>query len=381
MSYTALLNGLAEEILLPEDWEALFASTPRATFVPDVIWTWDAQQARYRRTDRNKNPRRWARLVNSREVVVTQLDDGQDDGPGLATSSSSMPEVVATMLAADDLQPGQRVFEIGGGGGWTAALRKKRVGPTGLVVTTETDPHLAKTCAANLARHGADVTVLHADGAAGHPDLGPYDRTCSTAAVQRVPAAWIAQTRPGGLITTPFHTSLADFGLLKLTVADDGQSASGTFAGTVSFMWLRQQRPPGTPDTPASDDEPRVTTARTLPSYLSNRRAARLYIGLRTPGVHYRLAWNPPDQWETSRIRLWAADGSKAIALANPPYTVYERGPRSLWHDVVEPHLADWVALQQPRLDQIGMSVTADGTHTLWTGSPDSPTTLTLPPN
>src|SRR5687767_10358361 len=50
-----------------------------------------------------------------RVVVLKQAE-------GVIESSASMPLVVATMLEALDLRPGQRVLEIGSGTGYNAAL-------------------------------------------------------------------------------------------------------------------------------------------------------------------------------------------------------------------------------------------------------------------
>ena len=51
------------------------------------------------------------------------------------------------------------------------------------------------------------VTVITGDGAHGYPPRAPYDRVLATAAVQRVPYAWVAQTRPGGRVVTPWETA------------------------------------------------------------------------------------------------------------------------------------------------------------------------------
>ena len=65
--------------------------------------------------------------------------------------------------------------------------------------------------------------VVCGDGALGHPAGAPYDRITATYGLRAIPQAWIAQTRPGGLILVPFgtHYSNAD-ALVRLTVAPDG---------------------------------------------------------------------------------------------------------------------------------------------------------------
>ncbi|GAA2690575.1 hypothetical protein [Streptomyces lunalinharesii] len=47
------------------------------------------------------------------EPIVTQVDDRTEAGPGVATSSTSKPSMVARMLHVLDVRGGQQVLEIG----------------------------------------------------------------------------------------------------------------------------------------------------------------------------------------------------------------------------------------------------------------------------
>ena len=70
--------------------------------------------------------------------IMTKMLDGQ------YVSSSSQPTIMAIMLEQLDLQPGQRVLEIGAGTGYNAALMAHIVGETGQVVTIDIDQDIVE---------------------------------------------------------------------------------------------------------------------------------------------------------------------------------------------------------------------------------------------
>jgi len=156
--------------------------------------------------DRGADPDAWIDAVYQDAVIVIQVDDGAGQGIGLHTSSCSMPQVVLSMLTALDLRAGQRVLEVGTGYG-AAPLAHQLGGEN--VVSLEIDSRLAQQARANLRKVNRLVTVVTYDGAAGYLPGAPYDRSISTAAVLAglLPYAWVRQTRPGGMILTPWGTS------------------------------------------------------------------------------------------------------------------------------------------------------------------------------
>jgi hypothetical protein len=84
--------------------------------------------------------------------------------------------------------------------------------------------------------------VITGDGAERYPQGALYDRVVVTAAVREaVPQAWLAQTRPGGLIVTPWGTDYCNGVMLTLRVSTEG-TATGRFNGDLAFMWLRAHR-------------------------------------------------------------------------------------------------------------------------------------------
>src|SRR5947209_20553676 len=90
-----------------------FVQVPREAFVssfyqreaePSMIWTL--------RTEADIDREQWLDLVYQDEPLVTKLDERKWPG-----SSSSAPSVMARMLEALAIQPGDRVLEIGTGTG------------------------------------------------------------------------------------------------------------------------------------------------------------------------------------------------------------------------------------------------------------------------
>lgn len=89
--------------------------------------------------------------------MVTQVDDGAASAAVVTdvdyTSSTSMPSVVAEMLAALRVEPGMSVLEIGTGTGWNAALLAHRLGGANLT-SVEIDPDIAGQARTALADAG-----------------------------------------------------------------------------------------------------------------------------------------------------------------------------------------------------------------------------------
>ena len=113
----------------------------------------------------------------------------------------SQPYVVAVMAEALELEPGDRVLEVGAGSGYAAAVLSRLADE---VVTVERVPELAELAARRLAALGADnVAVRVGDGTLGWPDRAPYDGIVVTAGGPEVPPALVDQLAPGGRLVIP----------------------------------------------------------------------------------------------------------------------------------------------------------------------------------
>jgi protein-L-isoaspartate(D-aspartate) O-methyltransferase len=175
--HRALVDGLmARGVITDARVEAALRAVPRHLFLPSL-----APHDAYR--DR---------------AIPTKWIDGE------AVSSSSQPEIMATMLQQLDVAPGQRVLEIGAGTGYNAALLEHLVGADGEVVTLDVDDDLVESARAHLAEAGSGrVRVIRADGGFGFAEGAPWDRIILTVGAWDLAPAWREQLRPGGRLVLP----------------------------------------------------------------------------------------------------------------------------------------------------------------------------------
>ncbi|NUN62438.1 MAG: protein-L-isoaspartate O-methyltransferase [Burkholderiaceae bacterium] len=110
------------------------------------------------------------------------------------------PLVEARLLQEVNVQPNERVLEIGAGAGYMAALLAHTAAQ---VVTIEINPELAAMARQNLEQAGiGNVTVIQADGAQANVVEGPFDAIVLSGSVAEVPPQLLAQLRDGGRLVT-----------------------------------------------------------------------------------------------------------------------------------------------------------------------------------
>lgn len=357
MTWDKLADALRDSGALSADWESTFRSTPRDLFTPDRIFH-DGEWI-----DRAEHPGHWAELVSSDLALVTQVYDGSET----PSSSSSMPTVVTQMLRHLDATDGMRVLELGTGTGWTAGLLSRQLGAD-RVTSIELDPELADQARARLDAVGLRPTVITGDGTLGHPGGAPFQRAHLTAAVQRVPPAVIEQVEPGGVILVPYGTPFCNGALLRLTVAEDGRSASGPFVADVSFMWVRDQRP----ESDAFDiEDVRHGASGIDPAEVAEQTHAAFAVGLRMPDLFRQEVWAGYDRFGTGRAEVWDGVSYAHCRLADweGRHAVSQSGPRNLWNEVTATH-GWWVRNGKPDLTRFGMTVAVTGEHRPWLDAP-----------
>lgn len=124
--------------------------------------------------------------------------------PLLRGKTISQPTTVMIMTSELELKQGDKVFEIGTGSGYQAAIIAKIVGPKGKVVTTEVIPELVEFAKRNLQKSYIDnVKVYEDDGSKGLEKEAPFDKIIITAACKDFPQPLIDQLKVNGIIVGP----------------------------------------------------------------------------------------------------------------------------------------------------------------------------------
>jgi protein-L-isoaspartate(D-aspartate) O-methyltransferase len=127
----------------------------------------------------------------------------------------SQPYIVAIMTELLDLQPDDKVLEVGTGSGYQAAVLAELAGT---VCSIEVIPQLAERAAAALAAEGYTRIMLRTgDGNRGWSEEAPFDAIIVTAAAPEIPPALIEQLRPGGRMAIPLGPRYGDQELMLLT--------------------------------------------------------------------------------------------------------------------------------------------------------------------
>lgn len=132
----------------------------------------------------------------------------------------SQPSVVGLMTQALNVQPRDKVLEVGTGSGYQAAVLSQLARR---VYTVDRHRRLVTEARALFDRLGlTNITALTADGSRGYPEQAPFDRILVTAAAEDPPGPLLAQMRIGGIMVVPVGQSDTVQSLIKVTRTDAG---------------------------------------------------------------------------------------------------------------------------------------------------------------
>ena len=127
-----------------------------------------------------------------------------DIGYGVTISG---PHLVGRMTSTIDVQPGEKVLEIGTGSGYQSAVLSHL---TDQVYTIEIIEPLGKRSAANYQRLVAagypELANIHtkiADGYFGWAEAAPFDKIIVTCGIDHIPPPLLQQLKAGGIMVIP----------------------------------------------------------------------------------------------------------------------------------------------------------------------------------
>ena len=113
----------------------------------------------------------------------------------------SQPFIVALMTDVLDLQPEDKVLEVGTGLGYQAAILAELAGK---VYSVEIIEELAQSAQRRLAERGVEnIEVAVGDGSRGWPEHAPFDKVLVAAAPDLIPTPLLGQLKPGGRMIIP----------------------------------------------------------------------------------------------------------------------------------------------------------------------------------
>lgn len=170
-------------------------SAERATMVQEQLRRRGIHDERLlhvmRRVPRHEfvSPERWQQAYADHPVVIPE------------EQTTSQPYIIAAMIQAAEVQPQDRVLEVGAGSGYQTALLAELARQ---VVAVERYSTLAESAQAKLRSLGYDnVAVVAGDGTLGWEAAAPYDAIIVSAAAPRVPPALLEQLASGGRLVIP----------------------------------------------------------------------------------------------------------------------------------------------------------------------------------
>ena len=162
------------------------------------------------------------RAVPREEFVPEKVREfAYEDGPLPieADQTISQPYIVALMIEAAEVAPGDRVLEIGAGSGYAAAVMG-RIAEA--VIAVERHHELAELARARMARLGYDnVRIVEGDGTGGLPEEAPFEAILCAASGSHVPEILIGQLAIGGTLVMPIGEPNAVQNLVKVTRRGD----------------------------------------------------------------------------------------------------------------------------------------------------------------
>ncbi|MCM8787076.1 MAG: protein-L-isoaspartate(D-aspartate) O-methyltransferase [Candidatus Omnitrophica bacterium] len=150
-------------------------------------------------------------FVPESQLRFSYIDSPLPIGEG---QTISQPYIVALMSWLLDVQPSQKVLEIGTGSGYQAAILAYLGTKVYSIERIASLAERAERVLTQLGYNNVEITV--GDGSLGWPQYSPYDRVIVTAASPSILDSWRQQLKIGGKIVLP-----VEYGLYQMLVVVD----------------------------------------------------------------------------------------------------------------------------------------------------------------
>lgn len=172
-----------------------------------------------------------------KEVIMRAYEDApQQIGEG---QTISQPYTVAFMTELLEVEPGDKILEIGTGSGYQAAILAEMGAQ---VFTVERIKKLYDQAKERLKRLGYDnIHIFYADGTEGLPKYAPFDKIIITAATPEIPQPLKEQLKNGGYIVAPVGDTSGWYGqIMKRYVKINNQKFEYQTFGSFIFVPLKK---------------------------------------------------------------------------------------------------------------------------------------------
>ncbi len=279
-----------------------FAAIPREPFVPLFYKQQGREWVPYSKETQDEP---WLGMIYQDEALVTLLD-----AQNIPISSSSQPSLMAAMLEALDVQPGNTTLEIGTGTGYNAALLSQLTGDPRLVTTIEMNRDLVTQAEQILHEIVGPVTVIAGNGYAIAAEQS-YDRIIATASAPRVPHSWYRQLSGGGRLVMPLMGSLNVSGFLIIEKGET-QGVGHFLPIPLGFMPMRSS------DTTTDPTSRELFQLPIKGSVSVDESSYPLIEALAEPDFRWFLEWAWPSEGILQMVRMTLQNGRRALLLKDP---------------------------------------------------------------